>query len=282
MTLAKLVPVIAGYRDEFYNDLIQKLPEHHRKRLILEANDRHQPFGAARQDINSRLSVQRDRQLIHCRLAQVYAGMGYREAALAEAAVVPVAAARINAQMDCLLGTARGQIIEGELDKAAETLPQIFSLLKRGIKCSAIVDPWNIIGFDGNYSLFPAIENSIRDHRVDDLVELIESDLFGLLRTLDRSGSRQSTGPVQADTRTVFGFRGVVATICGPRGHVRRCSGPSRCFRSGAACCRSVEFMASRRGSDRQPGILGTARPHVRLAKCLPPGDRGPPRSQGL
>jgi hypothetical protein len=173
MTLAKLVPVIAGYRDEFYNDLIQKLPEHHRTRLSLEANDRHQPFGAARQDINSRLSVQRDRQLIHCRLAQVYAGMGYREAALAEAAVVPVAAARINAQMDCLLGTARGQIIEGELDKAAETLPQIFSLLKRGIECGAIVDPWNIIGFDGNYSLFPAVENSIRDHRVDDLVELI-------------------------------------------------------------------------------------------------------------
>ena len=42
------------------------------------------------------------------------------------------------------------------------------------IACGAIIDPWSILGFDGNFSLFPAIENSVRDHRADDLVGLIE------------------------------------------------------------------------------------------------------------
>ena len=45
------------------------------------------------------------------------------------------------------------------------------------------MDPWNIIGFDGNYSLFPALENSVRDHRVFDLVDLVEC-IFALYSRL--------------------------------------------------------------------------------------------------
>ena len=75
--------------------------------------------------------------------------------------------------MDCLLATATAAIKAGDLESAYEQLPIVFKQLKRAIGCGAIVDPWNILGFDANYSLFPAIENSVRDHRVDDLVELM-------------------------------------------------------------------------------------------------------------
>jgi hypothetical protein len=177
VTLGKLVGIIANYRDVFYSGLLKQLPPKHRSRLLAEAAERHQPFGAARQDINTKLSTQRDQQLIHCHLAHVYAGLGYRDAALAEASVVPVAAARLNSQIDCLMGSARGHLMHGNLRAAVDELPQVFALMRRGIDCGAIVDPWNIIGFDGNFSLFPATENSIRDHRIDDLVELVNETL---------------------------------------------------------------------------------------------------------
>ena len=65
----------------------------------------------------------------------------------------------------------------GKLNEAAELLPQIIDTLKRAIECGAIIDPWNIIGFDAHFSLFPALENSVRDHRADELVSLMEQIL---------------------------------------------------------------------------------------------------------
>ena len=49
-TLSSLLPVIARYRDQFYADLLKKLPEQHRRRLQVELKIRQQPFGGARQD----------------------------------------------------------------------------------------------------------------------------------------------------------------------------------------------------------------------------------------
>ena len=172
-SLSDLLPVIAGFRDQFYSDLITRVPEPHRERLMSEANVRRQPFGGARQDLNNELGSRRARQLIYCRLASLYAQMGYAERAIEQSTVVPIASARMNCQLDCLLATASSAIKSGELEEAFEQVPQVFQLLKRAIQCGAIVDPWNILGFDANYSLFPAVENSVRDHRVDDLVELM-------------------------------------------------------------------------------------------------------------
>ena len=42
-----------------------------------------------------------------------------------------------------------------------------------------MIDPWNILGFGGQYSLFPAVENSVHDHRVDELLDMV-SDIFTL------------------------------------------------------------------------------------------------------
>ena len=57
--------------------------------------------------------------------------------------------------------------------------------------CGAIIDPWNILGFDANFSLFPALENSVRDHRADELVALMDRVLALLLPHLERSGCRR-------------------------------------------------------------------------------------------
>lgn len=173
MTLGQLVPQIAAYRDQFYQTLLRKMPAAHRDRLLAEAKLRHQPFGAARQHINHQLGAHRDRQLVHSRVATLYARMGYESAALTQADSVQVAATRINTRLDCLLSTAAVALRNQKLDTAVGILPRLFSLIRRGIECGALPDPWTILGFDGNFSLFPATENTVRDHRVDDLVELM-------------------------------------------------------------------------------------------------------------
>ena len=173
-TLSTLLPTIAGYRDQFYRDLIERLPEAHRNRLRSEAEARRQPFGAARQNLNHLLSKRRASQLVNCRLATIFARMGFCEAATKQSQIVPVAAARILCQIDCLLSSAQQATRKKQLVTAYEYIPRLVQLLKDGVNCGAIVDPWNILGFDANYSLFPASENSVPDHRVYELVDLIE------------------------------------------------------------------------------------------------------------
>jgi len=173
-TLSSLLPVIARYRDQFYADLLKALPSQHRQRLQVELKIRQQPFGGARQDLNACLSHRRASQLVNCRLASIYARMGYPEAAIKQLDSVAVASARMVCQIDCLLGSIHLSLREGDLQTAVEKVPEAIALFKRGIHCGAIVDPWNILGFDANYSLFPAMENTVRDHRVFELVDLME------------------------------------------------------------------------------------------------------------
>ncbi|HUE74914.1 MAG TPA: hypothetical protein VMP01_28870 [Pirellulaceae bacterium] len=174
VTLAKLLPRIARYRDEFYERLIARTSGVHARRLKVEQAERRQPFGGARQHLNAQLARRRASQLEHVHLARIFARMGHVEAATRQAHVVPCASARMLCQIDCLLATGNLACDRGQLEEAAEYLPQIMDLLKRGINCGAIIDPWNILGFDANFSLFPALENSVRDHRADELVALLE------------------------------------------------------------------------------------------------------------
>src|SRR5262249_16816055 len=67
----------------------------------------------------------------------------------------------------------------GELAAAAAVLPEAEELLKRGIACGAIADPWNILGFQGIYPLSPAREDGLRDPPIDELVTVVEH-LFSL------------------------------------------------------------------------------------------------------
>ena len=82
-TLATLVEKIAVYRDAFYEELLRKLTGPHAKRLQAEALSLRQPFGGARQHFNHFLAQRRARQLQHVHVAQLFAAIGYTEAAAA-------------------------------------------------------------------------------------------------------------------------------------------------------------------------------------------------------
>ena len=172
-TLISLIPRIATYRDAFYEHLLDQVSGSQAKRLAAEAQKLHQPFGGARQHLNGYLAKQRARQLAHVKLARVFAQMGYRHAAKRQASLVPVASARILCRIDSCLTAGHQALDQQDLPAAQTQLDTIQDLLQRGIECGAIVDPWNILGFDANYSLFPALENSVHDHRVDDLLVII-------------------------------------------------------------------------------------------------------------
>jgi hypothetical protein len=174
ITLSKLLPKIARYRDDFYERLVQRISGAHAERIKREAAEKRQPFGGARQHLNAQLARERASQLEHVHLARLFARMGHTAAAEREANVVPCASARMLCQIDCLITSSQLACQTNRLEAAAACLPQIIDLLKRGIQCGAIIDPWNILGFDAHYSLFPALENSVRDHRADELVELMD------------------------------------------------------------------------------------------------------------
>ncbi|MFV1967262.1 MAG: hypothetical protein ACC628_17680, partial [Pirellulaceae bacterium] len=179
VTLANLLPRIASYRDLFYERLIEQMEPAHGARLRIEAKERRQPFGGARQRLNSQLARRRASQLEHVQLAKIFARMGYPEASAEQAAAVPVASARMICQIECRLTTAEHALGERDPERAATLLTEMVARLQRGIQCGAVVDPWNILGFDAQFSLFPALENSVHDHRVDELVELVEH-IFGI------------------------------------------------------------------------------------------------------
>jgi len=187
-TLGTLMPVIASYRDEFYKRLLPRLPAAHARRLRSEAATLKQPFGGARQHLNQALARHRAEQLQHVHLARLFARMGYPEAAVRQARIVPVPSARMRCEIDCRLSSAHLAIDRGRLDPAAALLPEIEDLLHRAIQCGAMVDPWNILGFGGQFSLFPAVENSVHDHRIDELVELV-NDLFALYARLQKEAA---------------------------------------------------------------------------------------------
>ena len=188
VTLAKLVEKIAVYRDAFYEQLLRKLKGQHAERLRAEALELRQPFGGARQHFNHFLARRRAEQLEHVHLAQLFAAIGYVEAAARQVGVVPVAAARMNCEMRCRMATAHLAIERGKLPEAAAELPPIEDLLHRAIGCGAMVDPWNILGFGGEYSLFPAIENTVHDHRVEELLDTM-GDIFALYGRIHKAAA---------------------------------------------------------------------------------------------
>lgn len=188
VTLARLLPHIASYRDAFYERLLTRVSGSFAQRLKAEATALRQPFGGARQHLNQKLARRRAEQLQRVHLARLFARMGYTEAASRQARMVPVASARMRCDMDCLLTTAHLHIDRGALDEAASLLPQVEDLLHRAIECGALIDPWNILGFGAQFSLFPSPENSIPDHRADELIELL-NDLFALYARLQREAA---------------------------------------------------------------------------------------------
>ena len=112
VTLSTLLPTIANYRDDFYESLFDQVSGDHRAHLENEMKEKRQPFGGARQHLNAELGARRASQVQHVQLSKIYAKMGYETASAQQAAIVPVASARLICQIDCLLSASADQILQ--------------------------------------------------------------------------------------------------------------------------------------------------------------------------
>lgn len=203
ITLAKLMPRIAKCRDQFYERLLSRMSGNHATRLRDEATTLKQPFGGVRQHLNTTLARLRATQLQHVHLAQLFARMGFPESSHRQAEIVPVASARMLCAINSLLTGGHHALDRAQAALSAECLQQIEKTLLAAIECGALVDPWNMLGFQGQFSLFHALENSIRDHRVDVLVHLMRQ-VFGLYaRTI---GEAAATGKQELEQQLVAGM----------------------------------------------------------------------------
>ena len=203
VSLSELLARIAAYRDAFYEQLIARTDGSHGARLRAEAQRLRQPFGGARQDLNRQLTKCRATQLQCVHLSRIYARMSFADAAEAQADRILVASARFRTHIDCKLAQARSSWEAGHLQDALDSVEYARREMLRGIECGAIVDPWNILGFDCNFGLFGSIENSIRDYRIDDLVETVE-EMLELYAGIWGTAAASQQGGVADQTQICF------------------------------------------------------------------------------
>jgi hypothetical protein len=194
VTLSVLVPRIARYREAFYAKLLGTLSGAHGDRLRQEAQVTRQPFGAARRHLNQALAYQRALQMQQRHLALLLADIGYPATSRRQASRIAVASVRMLTEMHILLTTGGLRIERGELDQTARQAAQVEDLLKRGIACGALVDPWNVLGFQGQFPRAQAVEDSVRDFRIDDMARVVDLllNLYG--RLLAEKAARGSPG----------------------------------------------------------------------------------------
>ena len=203
VTLGSLMKPIAAYRDDFYNDRLSRLSGVHGERLAKEQQHRRQPFGAARQHLNAALAERRAAQLQHVQLARLYARMGYPDAAKRQADTVPATSARMMCRIDCEMTLGLRALRGGDLEKAMKVPQAAFDLIRRGIDCGGLIDPWDILGFGGNFSLYPGPECGVHDSRVDDLLYLIEQ-LFGYMARVWSEAAAQNHEQVYQDVGKLY------------------------------------------------------------------------------
>jgi hypothetical protein len=180
VTLSKLVPRIARYRDGFYQRLLKELPGPHGERLREEATKRQQPFAGVRQYLNQAIATQRAAHLQDRRLAQLYAGMGYPSAARVQAVKISAPAVRFGTEVRIRQTEAGFAADRNQPADAAKLLGEVEDLLRRGIDCGALIDPWNILGYQGLFPIFPGREDTVRDPRAEELIHQIgrQFDLY--------------------------------------------------------------------------------------------------------
>ncbi|MEM9646238.1 MAG: hypothetical protein AAF989_14705, partial [Planctomycetota bacterium] len=193
VTLGSLMKPIAGFRDAFYEDRLRHLEPEHAARLAHERDTHHQPFGSARQHLNAALARRRAVQVQHAQLARLYARMGHPEAAKRQSDVVAVPSARMMSRIDCDITLGLRALRSGRLAQAVPVVDLAFQRLKRSIECGALLDPWNLLGFGGNFPLYPGPENSVHDGRVDDIIYVVDQLFSYTARVWSEAAARDDT-----------------------------------------------------------------------------------------
>lgn len=174
VTLTSLLPRVAHQRDAFYARLLQEAKGERAKRLLKEAELTQQPFGHVRQRLNIELAKYGAKQVQTRHLAQMFARMGYAEASRRQARVIPSASARFECEIEWRITDAHREIERGHLDTAVTRIREIEDHLHRGIECGALIDPWNILGFQGQFPLFTSREDALHDMRAVEIIETME------------------------------------------------------------------------------------------------------------
>lgn len=176
-TLANLVPRIARFRDEYYDRLIERTHGPRGDRLREDAVKSRQPFGGVRQSLNQALAQDRALHMQERHLAVIFALLGYPEESRQRSANVNAPGVRFVIEARIRLTEAALACHQGKPADALPLLEDTAGLIRRGIDCGALVDPWNILGFQGLYPLFQSREDSVHDPRIDELLSIM-SELF--------------------------------------------------------------------------------------------------------
>ncbi len=193
VTLTSLLPIVARRRDAFYQRLMQQVTGPREKRLKREEQRTQQPFGHIRQFLNMHLAGYGARQIQYREIAYLYAKMGYPDAAREIAAAIPAASIRFECEIQCRIGLAHHALNQNDLNTAVDLVMGLDDQIQRGIHCGALVDPWDILGFQGQFPLFSSREDSIPDNRIDALIELVE-DMFGAFSRVLSEAAAQGNG----------------------------------------------------------------------------------------
>ncbi len=204
VSLTSLLPVVARQRDNFYQSLLETSSGARRKRLFDSATKSRQPFGHVRHQLNMYLSQYGANQVQHRHLSSFFASLGFEEASCAEAAIIPCASARFESELHSRLMLIHKSVRAGELSTAETLLTECLVLLKNGIHCGAIVDPWNILGFQGMFPLFVAREDAIPDNRVEVLIEIMEQ-LFDASSAIMAEAAASGQQTIQNNVESKFG-----------------------------------------------------------------------------
>ncbi|MEZ6047128.1 MAG: hypothetical protein R3C11_16415 [Planctomycetaceae bacterium] len=179
VSLSTLMPIVARQRDAYYNEIMKQATGERQKRLVSVLTQTQQPFGHVRQFINLSLSRYGAQQVQHRQLSHFFAKLGMEEASERHADAMPAPAPRFESKLQCLM--TRGQLLldQKKLTEVKACLREAEDLIQRGIRCGALIDPWNILAFQAQYPLFQSREDSLPDHRAEILVDLMEQ-LFAL------------------------------------------------------------------------------------------------------
>ncbi len=173
VSLTTLLPIVARQRDHFYQSLLNLATGERAKRLKRLAEQTRQPFGHVRHDLNMYLSKYGADQVQHRHLSWIFARMGHEDASREEASVIPCLSARFETEIHARLVMIPRLLRTGQADESRRLISEVMGLLQRGIRCGGLVDPWNILGFQGLFPLFFAREDSIPDSRVEVLLEIV-------------------------------------------------------------------------------------------------------------
>ncbi|MGL6075974.1 MAG: hypothetical protein ACRC8S_17595 [Fimbriiglobus sp.] len=194
VTLTGLVANIARYRDEFYKQLLNKVPGTHGVRLKDEATRFRQPFATVRQYLNQSIAADRALHLQERRLALLFASMGYPVAARLRAANIPAPATRFSTEIRLKQTDAHFANERNKPGQAVLALEEAEDLLRRGINCGVLLDPWNILGFQGLFPIFPGRDDTVRDPRCEDLILTVgrQFELYAQSLSLAAAGTDRS------------------------------------------------------------------------------------------